>query len=286
MPSDGVSPPDALVGRSHRFVCVGGRRSACGAATTRGPMPPRSARRPRATGPRAAASPAPATRAGRRGRRRDAGGSRRSRPRGRGDALGLERAPRRPRPCARPTRTRGRGQLVAASCLLALAGAPARLRPRRSSSRRPAWRPGGALIVAVPNTRQPPGAAFGDRWLHLDLPRHLVHLPAAALLDRAARALGLRVTRVSHWRGGQALFGWLHGLVGRLPGHPDLYDAIRRPEARSSPHVPAPPGRWRWRRAWRCSRWPPWRRPPRSRARRAGTVYVEARHDLTGPRAR
>ena len=49
------------------------------------------------------------------------------------------------------------------------------------------------------------------------------------------RALGLTVTRVSHWRGGQMLFGWLHGLVGTLPGEPDLYDAIRRPEARSRP---------------------------------------------------
>ena len=28
------------------------------------------------------------------------------------------------------------------------------------------------------------------------------------------------------------MFGWLHGLVGMLPGHPDLYDAIRRCEAR------------------------------------------------------
>jgi hypothetical protein len=37
---------------------------------------------------------------------------------------------------------------------------------------------------------------------------------------------------VSYLRGGQVLFGWLHGLVGWLPGHPDLYDAIRRNEAR------------------------------------------------------
>jgi hypothetical protein len=28
------------------------------------------------------------------------------------------------------------------------------------------------------------------------------------------------------------VFGWLHGLVGALPGRPDLYDAVRRPEAR------------------------------------------------------
>jgi SAM-dependent methyltransferase len=95
-------------------------------------------------------------------------------------------------------------------------------------------RPGGALLAAVPNTSSLQARVFGDRWFHLDLPRHLVHLPAEALTTRL-RALGLTVTRVSHWRGGQALFGWLHGLVGTLPGRPDLYDAIRRPEARSRP---------------------------------------------------
>lgn len=94
--------------------------------------------------------------------------------------------------------------------------------------------PGGALLVAVPNASSLQARVFGGRWFHLDLPRHLVHLTATALSERLG-ALGLTVTRVSHWRGGQALFGWLHGLVGTLPGDFDLYDAIRRPEARSRP---------------------------------------------------
>jgi SAM-dependent methyltransferase len=95
-------------------------------------------------------------------------------------------------------------------------------------------RPGGVLLVAVPNSSSLQARVFGDRWFHLDLPRHLVHLHARALTARL-RSLGLTVTRVSYWRGGQLLFGWLHGLVGTLPGRPDLYDAIRRPEARSRP---------------------------------------------------
>jgi hypothetical protein len=49
----------------------------------------------------------------------------------------------------------------------------------------------------------------------------------------------LRVERVSYLRGGQVVFGWVHGFVGRLPGHPDLYDAIRRSEARQAAHSPA-----------------------------------------------
>ncbi len=94
--------------------------------------------------------------------------------------------------------------------------------------------PGGVLVVAVPNAHSLQAGAFGARWLALDFPRHLVHLPARALLARL-KGLGLTVERVDYLRGGQVVFGWLHGLVGLLPGHPDLYDAIRRPSARSRP---------------------------------------------------
>jgi SAM-dependent methyltransferase len=98
--------------------------------------------------------------------------------------------------------------------------------------------PGGVLVVAVPNAGSLQARLFGDRWLALDLPRHLVHLPADALVDRL-RDLSLDVERVSHWRGGQVVFGWLHGLVGLLPGDLDLYDAIRRSEAQSRRRSPA-----------------------------------------------
>ena len=93
---------------------------------------------------------------------------------------------------------------------------------------------GGVLVVAIPNAASLQARVFGDDWLALDLPRHLVHVSADALLARLGEE-GLRVERVSHLRGGQVVFGWLHGLVGSLPGGPHLYDAIRRPAARSRP---------------------------------------------------
>jgi SAM-dependent methyltransferase len=98
--------------------------------------------------------------------------------------------------------------------------------------------PGGLLVIAVPNVASIQAAIFGHRWLALDLPRHLVHLSDLALIDRV-RSLGLEIERVSYWRGGQVVFGWLHGIVGALPSHPDLYDAIRRPNARRRPISPA-----------------------------------------------
>jgi SAM-dependent methyltransferase len=99
--------------------------------------------------------------------------------------------------------------------------------------------PGGVLIVAVPNASSLQARLFGERWFALDLPRHLTHIPAPAL-RRAVERSGLRPMRTSGWRGGQVLYGWVDGLVGLLvPGHPSLYDAIRRPEARARPMSPA-----------------------------------------------
>jgi SAM-dependent methyltransferase len=93
-------------------------------------------------------------------------------------------------------------------------------------------RPGGIVVIAVPNTDSLQAQAFGDRWLHLDPPLHLVHLSEQALRSRLT-ACGFEVERVSHVRGGQIVIGWLDGLVGMLPGRLRLYQALRRPEARS-----------------------------------------------------
>ena len=91
--------------------------------------------------------------------------------------------------------------------------------------------PGGTLVVAVPNSDSVQAQVFGDHWLHLDLPRHLAHLSTRSL-KRGLRQNGFKVERVSFVRGGQILIGWLQGLVGLLPGRPDLYQAIRREGAR------------------------------------------------------
>jgi SAM-dependent methyltransferase len=94
--------------------------------------------------------------------------------------------------------------------------------------------PGGVLIVAVPNTASIQAHTFGDRWLHLDIPRHLLHLSTASLVA-GLEDDGFRVEAVSYLRAGQVVIGWLTGLVGLIPGRLDLYQALRRADARNKP---------------------------------------------------
>jgi SAM-dependent methyltransferase len=106
--------------------------------------------------------------------------------------------------------------------------------PRPGAAIREAARllkPGGVIAIAVPNNASLQAGAFGDEWLHLDIPRHLVHLTDGGLKQGLERN-GFAVERTSYARGGQVVVGWLDGLVGRLPGGLDLYMALRRPEAR------------------------------------------------------
>jgi SAM-dependent methyltransferase len=51
-------------------------------------------------------------------------------------------------------------------------------------------RPGGVLLVTVPNFGSWQSRRFGSAWFHLDLPRHRSHFTAAGL-ERALRAGGL-----------------------------------------------------------------------------------------------
>jgi SAM-dependent methyltransferase len=55
-----------------------------------------------------------------------------------------------------------------------------------------ALRPGGVVLVTVPNFRSWQRRRFRNRWFHLDLPRHRTHFTAEGL-GRALERAGLRV---------------------------------------------------------------------------------------------
>jgi len=96
---------------------------------------------------------------------------------------------------------------------------------------------GGVIVIAVPNYGSRQARRFGDRWLHLDLPRHQVHLTDESLTEGLERS-GFRVTELSPTRAGQVVVGWLDGFVSGLPGELDLYQSLRRKSARRIPVTP------------------------------------------------
>jgi hypothetical protein len=89
-------------------------------------------------------------------------------------------------------------------------------------------RPGGALVVGVPNLASVQARVGGRRWYHLDLPRHRTHFTPAglqALLD----AGGFDVVGERHVLAEHNPFGMWQSLVNRVTRQPSyLYNLLKR----------------------------------------------------------
>jgi SAM-dependent methyltransferase len=72
-------------------------------------------------------------------------------------------------------------------------------------------KPGGLLVIAVPNSDSLQAAATGASWFHLDIPRHYVHFGTRSLLLALGKA-GFRLRTVSHFALEQNPYGWLQSL--------------------------------------------------------------------------
>jgi hypothetical protein len=89
-------------------------------------------------------------------------------------------------------------------------------------------RPGGALLVGVPNLASVQAWVGGLRWYHLDVPRHRVHFTPAGL-DAALRSGGFTPIRTVHVLGEHNPFGMWQSLVNRVTRHPSyLYNLLKR----------------------------------------------------------
>ncbi len=99
---------------------------------------------------------------------------------------------------------------------------------------RRALKPGGAILIALPNYGSLQARLGGERWFHLDLPRHLSHFTEATLRRLVTeRGLEVESCRTGQWE--MDPFGLLQTLLNRmhLP-HNALYDSLRsNEEARS-----------------------------------------------------
>ena len=93
-------------------------------------------------------------------------------------------------------------------------------------------RPGGVLLVGVPNFGSPEARDAREGWFHLDVPRHLHHFTPEALADALASA-GFLPRRRSFFAPEFDLFSAVQSLENRLGlRHNLLYNLLRRRNAR------------------------------------------------------
>jgi SAM-dependent methyltransferase len=82
-------------------------------------------------------------------------------------------------------------------------------------------RPGGTLIVSVPNSDSLQARLFRDHWLHLDVPRHVWHFTPDSV-SRLVALAGLEVVRIGHFYPEMEAIGVVQSALNRMGVEPDL----------------------------------------------------------------
>lgn len=90
-------------------------------------------------------------------------------------------------------------------------------------------RPGGRLILAVPNFGSLQSRRTANNWFHLDLPRHLYHFTPDTL-QRLLTCNDFHCESMRHLALLQNSFGWLQSILNRTSGTPrnSLYSLLHR----------------------------------------------------------
>lgn len=88
-------------------------------------------------------------------------------------------------------------------------------------------RPGGTLLVGVPNFGSWEAGLCQDKWFHLDVPRHLAHFTPASL-ERALEQAGLRLCGRDAFAPEYDVFSFVQSLLNRAGlRHNYLYNLLR-----------------------------------------------------------
>ena len=107
--------------------------------------------------------------------------------------------------------------------------------PEDSLERVGGWlRPGGLLVVAVPNLASAQARIAGPGWHHLDLPRHRTHLTARGL-ERMLERHGFELRRLSHRVPEHNPGGMWMALLARLGMTPSFPFHLLKRSARPTP---------------------------------------------------
>jgi SAM-dependent methyltransferase len=95
--------------------------------------------------------------------------------------------------------------------------------------------PGGLLIVNVPNFSSWQSRFAGPKWLHLDVPRHVIHFTPSTLAATLQRA-GLVINETRFASLEHDPYGWVESALSRLSKRPNL---LTRALMRLDPWTPA-----------------------------------------------
>jgi hypothetical protein len=88
--------------------------------------------------------------------------------------------------------------------------------------------PGGALLIGVPNLASLQARLGGERWFHLDVPRHRTHFTPRGLEELLTRT-GFSVVRTHHLLLEHNPFGMWQTLLSRLTANPSyVYNVLKR----------------------------------------------------------
>jgi hypothetical protein len=98
-------------------------------------------------------------------------------------------------------------------------------------------RPGGALLIGVPNLASVQARLSGTSWYHYDVPRHRVHYTPAGLAALLARH-DLQPVRIHHLLLEHNPYGMWQSLVSRVTTRPSyLYNLLKRNAPARSPDL-------------------------------------------------
>ena len=75
-------------------------------------------------------------------------------------------------------------------------------------------RPGGKIVIGVPNFASIQSRYAREDWFHLDVPRHLFHFTPSALKD-ALTAVGIAKTRARFFSPEHDPYGWMQSILNR-----------------------------------------------------------------------
>ncbi len=104
---------------------------------------------------------------------------------------------------------------------------------------RRAWevsKPGGLVLVAVPNFESLQARFSRQHWFHLDVPRHYHHF-RLSVLRRMLEENGFSIADVRHFNLEQNPYGWIQSLLNRIGfPHNFLYDVLKNRSARTRMH--------------------------------------------------